>query len=210
MTGAGQPLLSLGYAVAIGLLVGLERGWTGRGEDDGHRVAGIRTFGLLGLVGGVAGLIAGWIGVAIVALSGIVLIVGYDLAQKAVFLNVGSARLQPVDPSKSYAMQVRFDNHKPWDSRAEVGLSNKVKFMMMTFRAGEFMNEFMNANGMTLREPGSDDEKDVLRLNLPRSGAAAREMLRCQGGANPLAVTGEVVSAKPASTTNGSSSSKAR
>ncbi|HWU73628.1 MAG TPA: MgtC/SapB family protein, partial [Sphingomonas sp.] len=77
MTGAGQPLLSLGYAVAIGLLVGLERGWTGRGEDDGHRVAGIRTFGLLGLVGGVAGLIGAWIGVAIVALSGIVLIVGY-------------------------------------------------------------------------------------------------------------------------------------
>ena len=77
MTGAGQSLLSLGFAVAIGLLVGLERGWTGRGEDDGHRVAGIRTFGLLGLVGGVAGLMAEWIGLAIVALSGIVLIVGY-------------------------------------------------------------------------------------------------------------------------------------
>jgi uncharacterized membrane protein (DUF4010 family) len=73
----GQLLLSLGYAGAIGLLVGLERGWTERGADDGHRVAGIRTFGLLGLVGGTAGLIAWWIGVAIVALSGIVLIVGY-------------------------------------------------------------------------------------------------------------------------------------
>lgn len=72
-----QSLVSLGYAGAIGLLVGLERGWTGRGADDGHRVAGIRTFGLLGLAGGAAGLIAGWIGVAIVALSGIVLIVGY-------------------------------------------------------------------------------------------------------------------------------------
>ncbi len=130
----------------------------------------------------------------------IVLIVGFDLAQKTVFLNIGSARLQPVDPAKSYAMQVRFDNHKPWDSRAEVGFSNKVKFMMMTFHAGEFMNEFMNANGMTLREPGKDEDADVLRLNLPRSGAAAREMLRCQGGANPLAVSGEVASAKPAST----------
>lgn len=74
----GQSLLSLGYAGAIGLLIGLERGWTGRQEDDGHRVAGIRTFGLLGLVGGAAGLIAGPIGVAIVVLSGILLIVGYS------------------------------------------------------------------------------------------------------------------------------------
>jgi uncharacterized membrane protein (DUF4010 family) len=73
----GQLLPSLGYAGAIGLLVGLERGWTERGANDGHRVAGIRTFGLLGLVGGAAALIAGSIGVAIVVLSGIVLIVGY-------------------------------------------------------------------------------------------------------------------------------------
>jgi hypothetical protein len=89
----------------------------------------------------------------------------------------------------------------PGDARAEVGFSNKIKFMMMSFRAGEFMNEFMNANGMTLREPGKDDDKDVLRLNLPRSGAAAREVLRCQNGNNPLEVTGEVASAKPSSST---------
>lgn len=77
MLDPGQSLVSLGYAGAIGLLVGLERGWTERGADDGHRVAGIRTFGLLGLIGGVAGLIAEPIGPAIVLLSGIVLIVGY-------------------------------------------------------------------------------------------------------------------------------------
>jgi len=77
MSDPGQSLLALGYAGAIGLLIGLERGWTERGADDGHRVAGIRTFGLLGLVGGAAALIAGSIGVAIVVLSGIVLIIGY-------------------------------------------------------------------------------------------------------------------------------------
>lgn len=77
MPDPGQSLLLLGYAGAIGLLIGLERGWTERGADDGHRVAGIRTFALLGLVGGAAGLIAGSIGVAIILLSGIVLIVGY-------------------------------------------------------------------------------------------------------------------------------------
>lgn len=78
MADASQSLLSLGYAGAIGLLIGLERGWTERSADDGHRVAGIRTFGILGLVGGAAALITGPIGVAIVLLSGIVLIVGYS------------------------------------------------------------------------------------------------------------------------------------
>lgn len=77
MTDPAQSLLPLGYACAIGLLVGLERGWTGRDADNGHRVAGIRTFGLLGLAGGAAALIAGPLGVALVLLSGIVLIVGY-------------------------------------------------------------------------------------------------------------------------------------
>jgi uncharacterized membrane protein (DUF4010 family) len=77
MVEPAQSLLSLGYAGAIGLLVGLERGWTGRDADDGHRVAGIRTFGLLGLAGGTAALVAGPIGAILVLLSGIVLIVGY-------------------------------------------------------------------------------------------------------------------------------------
>ena len=77
MSDPAQSLLSLGYAGAIGLLIGLERGWTERGAGDGHRVAGIRTFGLLGLAGGVAALIAGPIGVMLVLLSGVILVTGY-------------------------------------------------------------------------------------------------------------------------------------
>lgn len=46
----------LGLALAIGLLLGIERGWRLRDEDAGRRVAGIRTFALLGLLGGLAGL----------------------------------------------------------------------------------------------------------------------------------------------------------
>lgn len=49
-------LQSLGCALAIGLLIGLQRGWQTRQAAAGTRVAGWRTFGLLGLVGGVAGL----------------------------------------------------------------------------------------------------------------------------------------------------------
>lgn len=47
----------LALALGLGLLIGLERGWRSRGEPDGARVAGLRTFGLLGLIGGIAGLL---------------------------------------------------------------------------------------------------------------------------------------------------------
>jgi uncharacterized membrane protein (DUF4010 family) len=45
-------------AAAIGLLIGLERGWQLRAEEDGKRVAGIRTFTLIGLAGGICGLLS--------------------------------------------------------------------------------------------------------------------------------------------------------
>jgi uncharacterized membrane protein (DUF4010 family) len=48
----------LGLALAIGLLMGAERGWQARDVPVGGRVAGIRTFALLGLLGGVSG----WLG----------------------------------------------------------------------------------------------------------------------------------------------------
>ena len=49
--------LSVGAALAAGLLIGIERGWKQRGEKPGSRIAGVRTFTLLGLVAGIAGLI---------------------------------------------------------------------------------------------------------------------------------------------------------
>ncbi|MBX9701299.1 MAG: MgtC/SapB family protein, partial [Acetobacteraceae bacterium] len=48
----------LGVALAIGLLVGAERHWRLRGEDAGKRTAGVRTFGLSGLSGGLAAMLA--------------------------------------------------------------------------------------------------------------------------------------------------------
>lgn len=50
--------IRLGLALAIGLLLGLERGWHGREEPEGDRIAGIRTFALTGLLGGVSGWLA--------------------------------------------------------------------------------------------------------------------------------------------------------
>jgi len=49
-----EPLIvKLGLALAIGLLVGLERGWRERTAPAGSRTAGIRTYGISGLLGGV-------------------------------------------------------------------------------------------------------------------------------------------------------------
>lgn len=48
-----------GLAVAIGLLIGIERGWQEREAQDGARVAGIRTFTLISLLGAICALIAG-------------------------------------------------------------------------------------------------------------------------------------------------------
>ena len=47
----------VGAALAAGVLIGIERGWTQRAGRDGTRVAGVRTFTLLGLAGGLAGLL---------------------------------------------------------------------------------------------------------------------------------------------------------
>ncbi|MFN8830567.1 MAG: MgtC/SapB family protein [Labrys sp. (in: a-proteobacteria)] len=53
-----DALFRLGLALAIGLLVGLERHWRERDAAPGQRTAGLRTYGLSGLLGGVAGLLA--------------------------------------------------------------------------------------------------------------------------------------------------------
>ena len=45
-------ILKLGLALAIGLLVGIERGWRERDAPAGSRTAGVRTYGISGLLGG--------------------------------------------------------------------------------------------------------------------------------------------------------------
>lgn len=50
---ADSLILRIGLALAIGLAVGVVRGWQQREEPAGSRTAGIRTFALSGLLGGV-------------------------------------------------------------------------------------------------------------------------------------------------------------
>ncbi len=49
-----ETLYHLGLSLALGLLIGVERHWRERDETEGHRTAGVRTFGLIGLLGGLA------------------------------------------------------------------------------------------------------------------------------------------------------------
>lgn len=53
-----QEALGAGVGLAIGALVGLERGFKLRDQKEGTRVAGVRTFTLIGLGAGLAGIIA--------------------------------------------------------------------------------------------------------------------------------------------------------
>jgi len=52
----------VGIALAIGLLIGLERGWSSRERGEGMRVAGLRTYGLIGLLGGIGAMLAQQVG----------------------------------------------------------------------------------------------------------------------------------------------------
>jgi uncharacterized membrane protein (DUF4010 family) len=71
-----QDLLSrMALALGIGLLIGLERGWRTREAEPGSRAAGIRTFAISGLLGGIAGATAAAAGGVSSAGGGIVLAV---------------------------------------------------------------------------------------------------------------------------------------
>jgi len=79
---SNADLARLVMPLAIGLLIGLERGWQQRSARPGSRVAGLRTFGLFGLIGGLAGFVAGmtngWAVSAVLLLAGCALvIIGY-------------------------------------------------------------------------------------------------------------------------------------
>ena len=111
-----EQLPWVGTALAAGLLIGIERGWTLRMAPDGARVAGIRTFTLLGLLAGVAGAIAvrgyGFVAGALVAAAAATLAIGYGRGLKA--------NAHPPSPASSpwRSASPRGSETRLWRSRA--------------------------------------------------------------------------------------------
>lgn len=75
-----EDLEGIGLALALGMLVGLQRGWVLRNRPDGSRFAGIRTYGLLGLAGGIAGALqsrAEGLATVLLAATAALIVLGY-------------------------------------------------------------------------------------------------------------------------------------
>jgi uncharacterized membrane protein (DUF4010 family) len=77
-----QLLYRLGVALGIGLLTGLERGWRTRAAEPGTRAAGIRTFALCGMLGGLLAALGQATGTA----EGTALVLGIGFAAYAAVL----------------------------------------------------------------------------------------------------------------------------
>ncbi len=73
-------ILQLAIALAIGLIIGMERGWQSRDSPQGSRTAGVRSFAFVGLFGGLSALLASKFGANILAVTflGLVLIVAFS------------------------------------------------------------------------------------------------------------------------------------
>ena len=92
-----HELTALGLALALGLLIGVQRGWASRAGKPGSRFAGIRTHALFGLLGGLAGAMqiraAGLATVLLAAGAALILL---ELANKLDDLTGGADGLQGV------------------------------------------------------------------------------------------------------------------
>ncbi|MCJ2187233.1 MgtC/SapB family protein [Novosphingobium beihaiensis] len=74
-------LINIAMGLALGLLVGLQRGWVLREQASGSRFAGIRTFALMGLAGGIAGVLydhASGPATALLAAVMVLVLLGYE------------------------------------------------------------------------------------------------------------------------------------
>lgn len=85
-------VLPLGLALAVGLLIGVERGWRYRDETDGSRVAGIRTFGIIGLLGGVAGIVPAFVAGIILVAAATALLIAF-VRQRQLSSNVSATNI---------------------------------------------------------------------------------------------------------------------
>lgn len=91
-----SELYATGLALALGLLIGVQRGWVRRSDPAGSRFAGVRTYGLFGLAGGVAGVLqtrASALAFVLLAASAGLVLLGYWRSTKGRASVSGTASL---------------------------------------------------------------------------------------------------------------------
>lgn len=87
---SGELILRVLVALAIGFLIGLERGWRGRAEETGERLAGVRTYTLYALFGGLAGVAPGdWALPAALVAAGLLIAAGYAVSARRADADLG-------------------------------------------------------------------------------------------------------------------------
>ena len=98
-----EVLIQILAALAVGLLIGIERGWSEREEDEGDRIAGLRTFSLIGLLGGVwaqlAHLMDTWV-LAVVFAGVVALIITAHI--------IGTRETKDIGVTTEFAMMLTF------------------------------------------------------------------------------------------------------
>lgn len=75
-----EPVYGALVSLAIGLIIGLERSWQVRQLGDNQRIAGMRTYGLIGLLGGVCALLIPTLGPWLALLGLLAVVVGCGLS----------------------------------------------------------------------------------------------------------------------------------
>ena len=75
-----EPVYGALVSLAIGLIIGLERGWQVRQLGDNQRIAGMRTYGLIGLLGGVCALLLPTLGPWLALLGLLTVVTGCGLS----------------------------------------------------------------------------------------------------------------------------------
>lgn len=78
---------AIGLGLGLGLLIGVQRGWARRNDQPGSRFAGVRTYGLIGLAGGISGALqerAAALSIAMTGAAAVLVLMGYWRATRPV------------------------------------------------------------------------------------------------------------------------------
>ena len=106
----------LALAGLTGLAIGIEREWSGHASGPRARFGGVRTFLLLGLMGGIAGLLAagGWvaIGAALIAGGALLAVLAYVVASQQTGDRDGTTEAAALLVLATAALRARIT--RPW------------------------------------------------------------------------------------------------